>query len=168
MRHAQEAGAIGAIIVNNAGNTPPGLGGNDPAMTIPAVSLGADDGNRIRGAACPSQAAFLQDRFQVTVRWNRQRPGLPADMGDGHGVQITDNTAWFYFVRPDNPQLLVKIINGCRQEDGAWWVFSGGVTNQEVFITVSDTMTGTSKTYHNPAGVPYRTILDTHAFDTCP
>ena len=167
-RHAQDAGAIGAIIVNNAGNVPPGLGGSDPAVTIPVVSLGADDGNRIRQAACPSQSAYLHDRFQVTVQWNRQRPGLPADMGDGHGVQITNNTAWFYFVRPDNPQLMVKIVNACGLEHPAWWVFSGGVTAQEVFITVTDTTAGTSKTYHNPAGVPFRTTLDTGAFENCP
>ncbi len=166
--HAQEAGAIGAVIVNNQGNTPPGLGGTGPTVTIPVVSLGADDGNRIRQAACPSQSAYLHDRFQVTVRWNRQRPGLPADMGDGHGVQITNNTAWFYFDRPDNPQLLVKIINGCGLPNHSWWVFSGGVTNQEVYITVEDKQAGVSTTYHNPAGVPYRTILDTDAFATCP
>jgi len=167
-RHAQEAGAVGAIIVNNAGNVPPGLGGSDPAVTIPVVSLGADDGNRIRQVACPSQSAYLQDRFQVTLRWNRQRPGLPADMGDGHGVQITNNSAWFYFARPDNPQLMVKIVNGCGLENPFWWVFSGGVTNQEVFITVTDTTAGTSKVYHNPGGVPFRTTLDTRAFATCP
>jgi|GEM_PF-1477466 len=167
-RHAQEAGAIGAIIVNNSGDSPPGLGGTDPDVTIPVVSVGASDGSRIREAACPSQAASLHDRFQVTVRWNRQRPGLPADMGNGHGVQITNNTAWFYFARPDNPQLLVKIVNGCGLENPAWWVLSGGVTNQEVWITVEDTANGVSKTYHNPAGVPFRTTLDTQAFQTCP
>lgn len=167
-RNAQDAGAIGAIIVNNAGNSPPGLGGSDPAVTIPVVSLGSDDGNHIRQAACPSQSSYLHDRFQVTVQWNRQRPGLPADMGNGHGVQIANNSSWFYFVRPDNPQLLVKIVNGCGLENQAWWVFAGGVTNQEVYITVTDTASGVSKMYHNGAGVPFDTILDTNAFATCP
>lgn len=51
VRHAQDAGAIGVIIVDNvAGAPPPGLGGSDPAIAIPAVRVTLDDGNRIKAA----------------------------------------------------------------------------------------------------------------------
>jgi hypothetical protein len=43
--NAQQAGAIGVIIVNNAaGCPPPGLGGADPTITIPVVSVSQSDG----------------------------------------------------------------------------------------------------------------------------
>jgi hypothetical protein len=167
-RNAQAAGAIAAIVVNNAGTVPVPLGGIADDVTIPVVSLGSRDGTRLRQAACAARAALLHDRFQVTVRWTRRRPGLPTQTGDGRAVQIARNAAWFYFVRPDNPQLLVKIVDACGQETPRWWVFSGGVTNQEVWITVTDTDTGAERTYHHPGGAPFETELDTDAFATCP
>lgn len=46
---AQAAGAIGVIIANNvAGATPPALGGTDPTITIPVVSVTLADGNAIK------------------------------------------------------------------------------------------------------------------------
>lgn len=167
-RNAQAAGAIGVIVVNNAGDTPIGLGGTAPDVTIPVVSLGAGDGNRIRAAACKQAAALLHDRFQVTVRFRVQPIGSPPRTGDGQAVEIADNAAWFYFLRSDNPQLLIKVVNGCGvAANPAYWVLAGGVTSQEVWITVTDTQTGQAKTYHNPPGVPFRTTLDTSAFRTC-
>ncbi len=48
---AQNAGAIAVVIVNNvAGATPPGLGGTDPLVTIPTVSVTLADGNAIKAA----------------------------------------------------------------------------------------------------------------------
>jgi hypothetical protein len=48
---AQNAGATAVIIANNvAGATPPGLGGADPSITIPVVSVTQNDGNAIKAA----------------------------------------------------------------------------------------------------------------------
>jgi hypothetical protein len=48
---AQAAGAIAVIIANNvAGATPPALGGTDPSITIPVVSVTLADGNAIKAA----------------------------------------------------------------------------------------------------------------------
>ncbi len=48
---AQAAGAIAVIIANNVpGATPPGLGGTDPTITIPVVSVTQADGNAIKAA----------------------------------------------------------------------------------------------------------------------
>lgn len=47
--NAQAAGAIAVIIANNvAGSEPPGLGGTDPSITIPVVSITLDAGNDIK------------------------------------------------------------------------------------------------------------------------
>jgi hypothetical protein len=47
----QNAGAVGVIIVDNvAGSPPPGLGGTDPTVTIPAVRITLDDGTTFKNA----------------------------------------------------------------------------------------------------------------------
>ncbi|HVG38718.1 MAG TPA: PA domain-containing protein, partial [Pyrinomonadaceae bacterium] len=52
VKNAQDAGAIGALIVNNVPGSPPfGIGlGPDPSITIPSVLLSLADGNKIRTA----------------------------------------------------------------------------------------------------------------------
>ena len=49
--NVQAAGAIGMIVVDNvAGSPPPGLGGSDPTITIPAVRITLADGNALKVA----------------------------------------------------------------------------------------------------------------------
>ncbi|GJJ02034.1 serine protease [Duganella rhizosphaerae] len=51
VKNAQDAGAIGVVIVDNvAGAPPPGLGGTDPSIVIPAVRITLDDGKRLKAA----------------------------------------------------------------------------------------------------------------------
>lgn len=168
-RNAQAAGAVGAIVVNNQGNAPPGLGGAGADVTIPVVSLGAADGNRIRQAACPAAAGLLlDDRFQVTVYWNRTPIGKPATMDTGKAVPISDSSAYFYFRRPETPEVFVRMTDACEAPGyNSFWVFAGGLTNVEVKITVTDTQTGLSRRYDNPPATPFVTVLDTDAFATC-
>jgi len=50
-KNAQDAGAVGVIIANNAaGAPPPGMGGVDPTITIPVALITQGDANLIRGA----------------------------------------------------------------------------------------------------------------------
>lgn len=164
--NAQAAGAIGAIIVNNAGNTPIGLGG-DPGLpiTIPTVSVGRRDGGPIREAACDEAAAYLNEgRFQVTATW--QTPN--GNTGVGKAVEVTDDSTLFYFFNPDNIELVVKVLNACETNSEHFWVFAGGLTNVEVNLTVVDTQTGQIQEYFNPQGQAFQPIQDTSAFATCP
>jgi hypothetical protein len=49
VKNLQDAGAIGAIVVdNNPGAPPPALGGTDPSIVIPAVRITLDDGNALK------------------------------------------------------------------------------------------------------------------------
>jgi hypothetical protein len=45
---AQAAGAIAVVIVNNVAGAPPALGGTDPSVVIPVVSVSLADGNAIK------------------------------------------------------------------------------------------------------------------------
>ena len=49
--NAQAAGASAVIVANNAAGPAPGLGGNDPAITIPTISLSQADGALVKGNA---------------------------------------------------------------------------------------------------------------------
>ena len=45
---AEAAGAIALVIANNAAGTPPAMGGSDPSLTIPTVSVSQADGAAIK------------------------------------------------------------------------------------------------------------------------
>ena len=49
-KNAQNAGAFGVIIANNAAGSAPGLGGADPTITIPTVSVSQADGVKLKAA----------------------------------------------------------------------------------------------------------------------
>lgn len=53
-KNAQNAGAIGVIIANNAAGAAPGLGGTDPTITIPTISVSQADGAKLRAAITAS------------------------------------------------------------------------------------------------------------------
>src|SRR5262249_1798385 len=72
-KNAQDAGAIGVIIQNNAaGSPPPGLGGSDPTISIPAVMITPADGASFR--------SFLKFR-------SRTHSGLFGGMGVDNNVR---------------------------------------------------------------------------------
>ncbi|HEY3569560.1 MAG TPA: PA domain-containing protein [Thermoanaerobaculia bacterium] len=51
VKNAQNAGAIGVLIADNAAGSPPaGMSGVDPTITIPSVRISIDNGNAIRAA----------------------------------------------------------------------------------------------------------------------
>lgn len=50
VRHAQDAGAKGVIIVHNERGFPPDLGGSDNSIEIPSVRVGKKDGRKIKRA----------------------------------------------------------------------------------------------------------------------
>jgi hypothetical protein len=51
VKNAQNAGALGVLVVNNIAGTPPaGLGGADPTITITAVMITQADGNTLKAA----------------------------------------------------------------------------------------------------------------------
>jgi len=103
-------------------------------------------------------------RFRVRATWHTTQP---VASGAGQVVKITPDTGYFWFFNAANIEALVKVLDGCGLND-RYWVFAGGLTNVEVDLTVIDTTTGDSKTYHNPQGQAFQPIQDTGAFSTCP
>jgi hypothetical protein len=61
VKNAQNAGAVAAIVIDNAAGCPPaGLGGTDPTITIPAVRVTLADGSAIK-ANLPVIATLTRD-----------------------------------------------------------------------------------------------------------
>jgi streptogramin lyase len=79
-----------------------------------------------------------------------------ASLGVSHG-------GLFAFFDRTNPEVLIKILNGCAL-NGRFWVFSSATTNVAFTVSVRDTRSGAFRTYHNAEGVPALPVQDTSAF----
>ncbi len=103
-------------------------------------------------------------RFQIQTTWR-----VPSDGSTGFGmaIRLTNDTGYFWFFSANNVEMVIKVVNGCSF-NSRYWTFAGGLTNVNVTMQVTDTLTGVVKTYQNPQGVAFAPIQDTSAFATCP
>ncbi|HVS66062.1 MAG TPA: CHRD domain-containing protein [Thermoanaerobaculia bacterium] len=109
-----------------------------------------------------TQLCLQQNRFAIGVTGS-----TPAgDEFVGQAFERTSTSGEFTFFSPDNLELLVKVLDGCAIND-RYWVFFAATTDVEFDLTVTDTLTGESKTYTNPQGNPADAVTDTDAFATC-
>lgn len=106
-------------------------------------------------------AIELAERFRVEVTWTR--PDGSSGAGRGRLLPDSDRGAEFWFFRPSNPELLVKLLDGCSN-NGHRWFFAGGLTNLGVEITVTDQVTDEAVVYRNPLGDRFEPVQDTRAF----
>jgi hypothetical protein len=124
--------------------------------------------------ACISNATTLcidnqpgDKRFQVRVTYQTSQSGGLS--GNGGAISLTpvgvSRGGLFWFFGADNPEMLVKIINGC-QLNSRFWVFYSAGTNVGFRITVTDTTTGHTAVYNNPDLTAAQPVQDTSAL-TC-
>ncbi len=109
-----------------------------------AAPVTAADGTCAPGALC-----LLGGRFQATVHWTV--PGFGAGSGEGTPVPLNDVSGLFWFFDAANIELVVKVIDA-RTVNGKFWVFYGALSDVQYDLTVTDTATGFSHTYHNNQG----------------
>ncbi len=135
------------------------------------ISIVADD---LITACVPSDTlACLDDapgdhRFAVTAHYSTAQSGGLS--GDGQAVALSalgiDNGALFWFFGPRNPEVLVKVLDGCSLNHELW-VFYSANTNAGFTLTVRDNLTGAQKTYSNSDLHPASPVEDTSALP-CP
>ncbi len=113
----------------------------------------------------PSATALClnKDRFRVEVSWR----DFVGDTGFGTGALLTSDTGYFWFFDPENIELVVKVLDGCFAPFDAFWVFAGGLTDVEVELVITDTVTGDARFYSNQLGSGFQPIQDLAAFPTC-
>ncbi len=167
-RQVKTSGGVTALIANPAGLsqlTLRPLPEETADLDIPTLSLGAQDGRRLRQAACPQTAGYVRDgRFQISATWRTS-----ADHGVASFVPLTADSTSLTFFHPNNVEAVVKVLDGCTEpSQPRYWVFAAGLTNVEVDLTVLDTATGFGHAYKNPLGQAFAPILDTNALPSCP
>ena len=143
----------------------------DPKFYAYGVGLIADEAlqlTEITPPPCQPDATthcFNDGRFKVTAEWEVS----DENSGPGQASHPSDDGGEFWFFSPNNPELLVKVLDGCGVPGfNGFWVFAGGLTNVGVTVTVVDTQSEETKVYENPVGVAFAPVLDTRAFPTCP
>lgn len=140
------------------------VGGDDlPGLTVTAGSASAANSvSEITGkqsCASTSEALCLKgDRFLVEVEWE----DFQGNTGTETAVQLTSDSGYFWFFKPGNVELMVKMLDG-RSVNGHWWFFYGSLSNVAYTITVTDTDTNKVRTYVNPLG-ELQSRGDTRAF----
>lgn len=87
-RHAQQHGAIAAIIVNNVDGAPPTMAGSDPAVTIPVVGVTREIGARFRQQLFRPQLRLRFDHTEelAGVRQGCARMFAPETVQPGSSV----------------------------------------------------------------------------------
>ena len=96
-------------------------------------------------------------RFKVTANW--QAPAASA-------VTLNGDNGYFWFLDPGSVEVTAKILDNCAA-NGHYWLYLGGMTNARVDLTITDTQTGQAKTYTNPSGQAFRTLINRVTF-ACP
>ena len=103
-------------------------------------------------------------RFRVIVSYATSQAG--GKSGSGQAITLSslgvDRGGLFWFFDPTNPELLIKVLNGCPINSHFWVYYSAG-TNVGLTVTVTDTTTGHSKTYTNPDLTAAPPVQDTSA-----
>ena len=109
-------------------------------------------GTKDYGCLESSLVSCLQDgRFQVRAyydheeeqnRWSRIRDAL-----------VGDAASLFYFFTFDNPELMVKVVDGCVL-NGRYWVFGSAATDLKYVVVVTDMATGQEKRYERNRSNP--------------
>ncbi len=99
-----------------------------------------------------------QERFRLEARWQN----FDGDGGAGQALPQTDDTGAFYWVDPQNIEMIIKVLDG-RAINDHYWVFYGALSNLEFTLVVTDTVTGECKEYANPLGT-FASVGDTGAF----
>jgi hypothetical protein len=127
-----------------------------PVIPLPGHGEGTQDGSffgvfsqrfTVSGCASGPDQLCLGGRFKVEVRFTSPWTGRPEA---GHAVPLTGDTGGFWFFDDANVELVIKTLDG-RARNGHFWVFAGALSDVEYDITVTDTVTGRVKTYHNAA-----------------
>ena len=98
-------------------------------------------------------------RFEARVSWKNPNSG---ETGAGHSLPLTENTGAFWFFGDQNLELMVKVLDGTTV-NLHFWVYAGALSNVEYTLTVTDTLTGVTRSYHNPAG-QIASLADVAAF----
>ena len=111
-------------------------------------------------ASCAPTATSLclnGGRFRAEVTWR----DFAGNKGVGQAIALTADTGYFWFFNAANVELVVKVLDG-RALNKDFWVFYGALSTVEYQLEVTDTVTGRTSFYFNPAN-NLASVADTSA-----
>ena len=175
LANGQVVGQLLGVCGSAAGVADPCLAGGtinqiDGAFsaTYPSLAAWLSPATTGPGPCVPSATTLCIDdrpgdaRFKVEVSFQ----AASAAPAPGNAVPLASlgiaNGGLFWFFNPGNPEMLVKVLNGCSL-GGHYWVFYAAGTNVGLSTTVTDTVTGAQRMYTNPAGTAAPPVQDTAA-----
>jgi hypothetical protein len=142
------------------------------AVTYQSVSQFLNPGPKAPAGSCAASAQTLciddqagDHRFAVEVTVDTAAAGgvhAPATAIPLASLGV-DQGGIFWFFGSANPELLVKVLNGCSI-DQRYWVFYSANTNVGFTVVVTDTLSGRTKTYSNADQTLAMPQQDTSAF----
>ncbi len=145
-------GEICGLADTTAFPSPPGGASGALRLDASPVKSPPPPQGAVSTAPCVPDArtlCLLEGRFAVTVEWTSPLHGTS---GAGGAVPFADRSGFFWFFRPDNIELVVKILDG-TQANGKTWVFYGALTDVGYTLTVTDTANGNAvERYVNEPG----------------
>jgi|GEM_PF-4036426 len=101
-------------------------------------------------------------RWQIGVTFATGTTG-----GAGHAIRLASlgvsHGGLFWFFDGTNPEILLKVLNGCALNQH-FWVFASATTDVGFMVTVTDTRDGRCQVYRNQSGTAAPPIQDTSAF----
>ncbi|MBV8203220.1 MAG: S8 family serine peptidase, partial [Acidobacteria bacterium] len=121
-------------------------------------------------ASCSADAATLcidnqpgDRRFLVNVLYDAT--GGPAGLGNALALSSLGVTqgGLYWFFQATNPEMLIKVLNGCPVNDDFWMFYAAG-TNVGLSVIVFDTEKNLYLVFTNPGGTAAPPIQDTAAF----
>lgn len=114
-------------------------------------------------AGTPGTTCLNDQRFRLSATWTKP----DGQRGAARIVKLTDDSAYLWFFKDTNIEVVAKVLDACSLND-RFWVFAAGLTNVEVNLRVTDTATGVTWESENPLGHAFEPIQDTAALATCP
>jgi hypothetical protein len=151
-----DCGAIDETAFPAVGPPPPGASAAEDARPFgPTIPVAA----AVTEASCAPGSGtlcLLDRRFAVSVTWMNQFAGTS---GTGRAKSLSDLSGLFTFTDPTDVELVLKVVSFSDRIA----FYYAALSDFAYEITVTDTRSGTVKTYDNPAGT-YCGGLDNNAF----
>lgn len=128
---AADAGSYRAVVSNEGGTT----ASSSIALTVDPLPVGSCQ-------PTSTTLCFQANRFAVSATVNG---------GSAWAMPFSQEGGFFWMFEPNTVEVAVKILDGTAA-NGHFWVFHGSLTDLAYTVTVTDTITGASKTYLKDAG----------------
>jgi hypothetical protein len=111
----------------------------------------------------PNSATLCLRGGRFRVRATLDEQALTAQFGAPKARLVSFESGAFSFFSSSNPELFVKVLDGCAA-NGSYWLFSSGLTELGATLQIRDMQTGAERTITNAHGAQFPSRTDVAAF----